>query len=87
MALTNTQVKHAKPSDTPYKLADGGGLYLLVATSGSKYWRLKYRFGGKEKLLALGVYPEVSLLEARKAREAAREVLRAGADPGLLKKR
>ena len=85
MALTNTQVKHAKPSDTPYKLADGGGMYLLVAVSGGRYWRLKYRFGGKEKLLALGTYPDVSLLDARKAREAAREVLRAGADPGRLK--
>lgn len=61
MKLNARQVETAKPKDKAYKLADGGGLYLLVNTNGSRYWRLKYRFAGKEKLLALGVYPDVSL--------------------------
>lgn len=62
-------------------------MYLEVMPNGSKYWRLKYRFDGKEKRLALGVYPEVSLLDARKAREAAREALRSGVDPFHEKRR
>ena len=61
MPLTNTEAKNAKPDAKPYKLADGGGMFLLIRPNGSKYWRLKYRFGGKEKLLALGVYPERSI--------------------------
>ncbi len=61
MRLTNTSCKNAKPTEKAYKLADGGGMYLEVTTSGSKYWRLKYRFADKEKRLALGVYPQVSL--------------------------
>ncbi|PKO57636.1 MAG: integrase, partial [Betaproteobacteria bacterium HGW-Betaproteobacteria-18] len=65
MALTNTAVLNAKPEAKPRKLADEKGLFLLVHSNGSKYWRLKYRFGGREKLLALGVYPEVSLADAR----------------------
>jgi hypothetical protein len=85
MPLTNTQAKNAKPDAKPYKLADGGGMFLLVQPNGSKYWRLKYRFGGKEKLLALGVYPELSIIEARNRREAARELLREGTDPGAAK--
>ncbi|ABG12350.1 hypothetical protein CH58_3229 [Yersinia pestis Antiqua] len=64
MKLNARQVETAKPKDKAYKLADGGGLYLLVNTNGSRYWRLKYRFAGKEKLLALGVYPDVSLAVA-----------------------
>lgn len=85
MPLTNTQAKNAKPDAKPYKLADGGGMFLLVQPNGSKYWRLKYRFGGKEKLLALGVYPELSIIEARQRREAARQLLRNGTDPGAAK--
>ena len=72
-ALTDTTVKQAKPADAPYKLADGNSLYLMVNTSGSKLWRWKYRAGGKEKLMALGIYPDVSLTEAREARDAARK--------------
>lgn len=86
MKLTAWQVETAKPKDKPYKLSDGGGLYLEIATSGSRYWRLKYRYGGKEKRLAFGVYPEVSLAEARDRREAAKKTLAAGSDPAEVKK-
>lgn len=86
MKLTARQVDTAKPKEKPYKLSDGGGLYLEVTTSGSRYWRLKYRYAGKEKRLAFGVYPEVSLAEARDKREAAKKVLAAGNDPGEVKK-
>ncbi len=86
MKLTNTSCKSAKPAEKPYKLADGGGMYLEIMPNGSKYWRLKYRFTGKEKRLALGVYPETSLADARERREQARKVLAAGNDPGEVKK-
>jgi integrase len=81
MKLTATQVKQAKPAAKPYKLSDGEGMYLLVQATGSKYWRLKYRYGGKEKTLALGVYPSVSLQEARSRKLAARELLSKQIDP------
>ena len=74
-ALTDKTVSNAKPKDKPYKLTDGNGLYLLVNPTGSKLWRWKYRHGGKEKLLALGVYPAVKLGEARERRAAARQQL------------
>ncbi|WP_169782851.1 Arm DNA-binding domain-containing protein, partial [Escherichia coli] len=64
MALTDIKVKTVKPKDKPYKLADGSGMYLLINTNGSKYWRMKYRFAGKEKMLSLGVYPDVTLADA-----------------------
>ena len=83
--LTATAVKQAKPKARPYKLADGGGLYLHVKTAG-KYWRYKYRFAGKEKLLALGTYPDISLADARKLHQAARENLADGIDPSSHKK-
>ena len=83
MKLKAVQAKEAKPREKPYKLSDGKGLYLHVQPSGAKYWRLKYRFGGKEKLLALGVYPESSLAQARAASEDARRQLANGIDPGL----
>jgi len=86
MALTNTAVKAAKPRDKQWKFSDGGGLYLLIHPNGSKYWRLKFRFAGKEKVLALGVYPEVSLAEARVLQGDAKMLLRNGADPSLVKK-
>jgi len=86
MALTNTAVMNAKPDTKQRKLADEKGLFLLVHPNGSKYWRLKYRFGGREKLLALGVYPEVSLAEARQRRDDARKLLANGADPSETKK-
>lgn len=84
--LTDPKLKQAKPRDQQYKLADGGGLYLLVTPDGGRYWRLKYRHAGKEKLLALGVYPAVTLIAARKEAATAREHLRNGVDPGLLKR-
>lgn len=86
MMLTNTQVKNAKPEARAVKLFDGGGLYLLIAPSGGKLWRLKYRFDGKEKSLSLGRYPEIPLAEARKRREAARELLAHGKDPSEERK-
>ena len=63
--LTDTKLRKAKPTDKPYKLTDAGGLFVLVHPSGGKRWRYKYRFAGKEKLLSLGTYPDVSLSEAR----------------------
>ncbi|AEP10752.1 tyrosine-type recombinase/integrase [Micavibrio aeruginosavorus] len=81
MTLTNTTCKNAKPKEKPYKLADGGGLYLLVNPNGAKHWRLKYRFLGKEKLLAIGPYPLTSLADARQARDDAKKLIQSGADP------
>lgn len=86
MPLTDAKCKNAPPDAKPRKLADGCGLYLEVSPSGSKYWRLKYRFAGKEKRLALGVYPEVSLAKARERREEARRILADGNDPSETKK-
>jgi integrase len=83
--LTDPRVKSAKPKQRAYKLSDGAGLYLLVKPNGGKYWRLKYRFGGKEKVLALGVYSDVTLAKAREKRKAARQLLDAKKDPGLAK--
>jgi integrase len=86
--LTDPKIRQAKPADKPYKLFDGGGLFLLVLPSGSKLWRFKYRFGGKEKLLAIGSYDKgVSLKKAREARDQARDQLMEGIDPGALKKK
>ena len=83
MALTELQVKQAKPKDKDYKLSDGKGMFLHVTKTGSKYWRLKYRhpLTKKERLLALGVYPETSLKKARQARDEARQLLQDGIDP------
>jgi integrase len=86
MPLTDIQVRNAKAGDTPYKLTDGGGMFLLVQPNGGKYWRLSYRFLGKQKTLALGVYPAVTLAAARKKRDDAREQIAAGSDPGEAKK-
>tara|TARA_S200000501_G_scaffold302628_1_gene290108 strand:- start:1289 stop:2545 length:1257 start_codon:yes stop_codon:yes gene_type:complete len=84
--LTASQVKSAKPAAKAHKLSDGRGLYLLVQPNGAKYWRLKYRFGRKEKLLAIGVYPDVSLAEARAACDEAKALLRDSRDPSLVKR-
>ena len=84
--LTDPQVKHAQSKDRPYKLSDGAGMYLLVNPNGGKYWRLKYRFAGKEKVLALGVYPDVKLKDAREKRKKARALLDDHKDPSLAKK-
>ncbi len=86
MPLSDAKVRNAKPQAKPYKISDGEGLFLLVTPSGSKYWRLKYHFAGREKLLALGVYPEVSLGDARERRLQARKALAAGNDPGEVKR-
>ncbi|HEX7438781.1 MAG TPA: Arm DNA-binding domain-containing protein, partial [Caldimonas sp.] len=84
--LTDASVKKAKPGAKPIRMFDGGGMYLEVQPSGSKWWRHKFRFGGKEKLLSLGVYPEIGLSEARKRRQDARELLAKGIDPSAVRK-
>lgn len=94
MPLTDTAIRNAKPGITPdgkvtskpYKIGDAGGLYLEVAPAGGKWWRLKYRFGGKEKRLSLGVYPDVGLKFARERRDEARRLLAEGIDPGEHRK-
>lgn len=86
MALTAIQVKSVKTIDKPIKLSDGGGLFLLVQPNGAKYWRLAYRFDGKQKTLALGVYPDVSLATARELRDDFRKLLAADIDPSEHKK-
>ncbi|KVR82475.1 integrase [Burkholderia vietnamiensis] len=88
MPLTDTQVRNARYNvdGTGNRLSDGGRMYLQIAKSGSKYWRMNYRFAGKDKTLALGVYPDVSLAAARKKRDDAREKLAAGMDPGEAKR-
>lgn len=86
MKLTDIKCKNAKTAAKPLKLADGAGMYLEVMPNGSKYWRLKYRINGKEKRLALGVYPETSLADARDKRQKARKLLEAGIDPSEAKK-
>ena len=83
MALTDTAVRNAKPAEKPYKLTHGKGLYLLVNATG-KYWRLDYRFAGKRKTLALGVYPDVTLAKARERRDDARKLLANDTDPSLV---
>lgn len=85
MSLTDLKIRVAKAKAKPYKLADEKGLYLLIMPEGAKYWRLKYRFMGKERALALGVYPEVSLSDARDKRSLARKQLANDIDPGIAK--
>ena len=86
MPLSDTSVRNAKAQDKALKLFDGDGLFLFVSPAGGKLWRLKYRFQGKEKLLALGAYPDVSLKDARKRRDEAKELLAKEIDPGEAKK-
>jgi len=86
MPLTEVFIKAQKPAEKTRKHFDGGGLFLDVTPKGGRYWRLKYRFGGKEKLLALGVYPEVSLKDARAKRDDAKKLIANGVDPGDVKK-
>lgn len=86
MALTDSAVRNAKAEGKAKKLADEKGLFLLVNPTGGKWWRLKYRFGGKEKLLSLGVYPDVTLKDARERRDTARKLLADGIDPGQHRK-
>lgn len=86
MALTDTQIRNAKPSDKPYKLYDQAGLFLQIAPAGGKWWRLKYYIGGKEKLLSLGTYPEVTLAQARSRRDEARALVAQDIDPSQDRK-
>jgi integrase len=86
MPLTNVAVRAAKPKDKTYRLSDEKGMYLEVTAAGGRYWRFKYRFLGKEKLLALGVYPDVSLADARAERDKARTLLARNIDPGEERK-
>jgi len=81
MALTDTKVRSAKPEEKEYSLVDGDGMFLLIHPNGSKYWRFRFRFGGKQHLMAFGVYPETSLADARHKRKAARKLVAAGIDP------
>lgn len=85
MKLTAIEIKAAKPKEKAYKLSDGGGMYLEVFPNGTKSWRLKYRIGGKEKRVVFGVFPTVTLAEARAKRDEAKRVLAAGGDPGQEK--
>jgi hypothetical protein len=93
--LSDAAIRKAKPKEKPYKLFDGDGLFLLVTptkkgelppNTGGKWWRFKYRFQGKEKLLSFGTYPEVSLASARERRDVARKQVAAGIDPSVSRK-
>ncbi|MEI6315018.1 MAG: integrase arm-type DNA-binding domain-containing protein [Syntrophus sp. (in: bacteria)] len=86
ISLTDTEVRSAKPQENPYKLFDGGGLFLLVTPQGGKLWRCKYRYDNKEKLLTFGAYPEISLADARRRRDDARRQIANGIDPGAVRK-
>jgi hypothetical protein len=85
MALSDTAIRNAKPAAKPVRLFDGGGLYLEVAPSGGKWWRLKYRHHDKEKRLSLGTYPNVGLKVARERRDAARKQIVEGIDPSAAR--
>lgn len=84
MPLTETQARSSKPRDRAYKLADGGGLFLLIQPNGSKLWRMKYRYAGKEKLLSFGPYPKIAIAAARSKRKAAKAILSSGQDPAQV---
>ncbi|ELF95358.1 hypothetical protein A1S5_04623 [Escherichia coli KTE48] len=86
MPSTDAKVRALKPREKAYRISDAGGLYVEVAPNGSRYWRMKYRIAGKEKLLAFGVYPDVSLADAREKRDVAEKILAAVGDPGEAKK-
>jgi len=87
LPLTDAQIRNAKSQDRPFKLSDGGGLYLEVLPTGGKSWRMKYRFGGIERRIVFGLWPDVSLKQARQLREDARSLLADGLDPGEKRKR
>ncbi|MBF0613470.1 MAG: integrase arm-type DNA-binding domain-containing protein [Magnetococcales bacterium] len=86
MPLSDAAIRQTKPTEKPFKLSDGDGMFLLVNPNGSKYWRLKFRYAGKEKILALGVYPDVPLKLAREKRDEARRLLADGVDPSEFRK-
>ncbi len=83
--LTDTKIKTAKAKEKDYKLSDGGGLFLLVTKRDTKLWRLKYRFDGKEKLLSLGKYPDITLTKARELRDQNKQLLANGVNPSDVK--
>ena len=85
--LTKLSITKVKCSDKQKKLSDGGGLYLLLHPNKGKYWRMKYRFAGREKTLSFGVFPEVSLADARISRDEAKRLIREGKDPSHEKKK
>src|SRR5262249_55902552 len=84
--LTDRNIRAAQPAQRPYKLADQGGLFCLCTPGGSRLWRLKYRYQGREKALPLGAYPEVTLAEARRRQAEAKRALERGIDPGAERK-
>src|SRR5437762_13148963 len=84
--LTDLQCRKAKPAAKPYKMTDGGGLHLFVTPAGGKHWRYRYEFEGREKLLTIGPYPSVGLINARDARDGAKATLRTGRDPSVAKR-
>jgi len=86
MALTDVKVRSVKPTDKAFKLTDGEGMHLMMHPNGSKCWRLQYRFDGKQKTLAQGVYPEISLSEARQRRDEAKRKIANGIEPSEQKK-
>src|SRR6516225_10548848 len=85
--LTDAQIRKAEKADKPYKLSDTGGLYLYITVAGGKLWRLKYRLGGKERVLSIGPYPGIGLADARAMTAKAKKLLREGKDPSLEKRR
>jgi hypothetical protein len=86
MPLSDTTIRNAKPADKPFKLTDEKGMYLFVTPAGGKLWRMQYRFAGKQKLLAFGKYPEITLSDARERRDEAKKLLANGTDPGVAAK-
>ena len=86
MTLSHFDIKNAQPAEKPYKLTDGGGLHLFVQPNGSRLWRMRYEFLGKEHLLSFGAYPTISLAEAREKRDEAKKLIAAGTDPSVKKK-
>jgi hypothetical protein len=84
--LTDAFISSAEPRETQYKLFDGAGLFLLVSQSGGKWWRFKYRLGGRENLISFGIYPSVSLQHARHLRDEARQMIEKGIDPSAARK-
>ena len=86
MSLSDVKIRNCKPKEKPFKLFDGEGLFILVTPKGGKLWRMKYRYEGKEKLLALGVYPEISLADARRRKDEARQQVAHDIDPGAVRK-
>src|SRR5674476_610402 len=82
--LTDTKIRNLKPGSKPVKVSDGGGLHLLIQPSGSKLWRMAYRFQGKQRTLAFGSYPAATLTAARDRRDDSKRQIRAGEDPGRI---